>query len=124
VKRFIAILLLVLFAAANSGAAITVHYCKGRVMSFALGGNDNKCCCKKKTTKKCCTTRTTVIQLKTNFEKTTEEQISTNLFSITSPVVQSWISAKTTSSDLFPVFFTGSPPGVQDHIILNRVFRI
>jgi hypothetical protein len=122
-KRFIAILLFIIFAASNSGMAITIHYCKGRFAKVEVGAS-NTCCCKKKVPAKCCTSKTTVIKLKTSFVKDASvinhsAASAIAAFSFPSFMINSNSEGSHSNLAIYP-----SPPDLKDHTVLNRVFRI
>ena len=76
-KRFVAILLMLLFTANISGAKITHHLC-GKVFQYiSLNGHkkDSKCCCKGgKVDKGCC--KTTYFKVNIDDEKTLAKDYS------------------------------------------------
>nr|MBK9651257.1 hypothetical protein [Bacteroidota bacterium] len=71
-KKLKAIILLVLFLTTNSGMAISVHWCCGKLASVHFTANKtSKCQCGKKVMKaNCCKDKTIVFKAKGDFAKT------------------------------------------------------
>ena len=71
-KRVTPILLVLLFLITNSGIAVTVHYCGGKLASVDIFSNGNhKCKCGNKPMKpNCCKDKTTVFKSNTDLAKT------------------------------------------------------
>lgn len=71
-KRITAIFFLLTFLLANTGMAVTVHYCGGKLSSINFFSLDNHPCkCGKKAMKKdCCKDKTTFLKMKDDLVKT------------------------------------------------------
>lgn len=71
-KKITAIILLFLFLLANTGIAVTVHYCGGRLSSFNFFSFvKSPCKCGKKSMKKdCCKNKVSLCKMKENVAKT------------------------------------------------------
>ena len=71
-KKITAIFFLLTFLVANTGMAVTVHYCSGKLSSvnfFSL--HNHPCKCGKKLMKKeCCKDKTTILKVKSDLVKT------------------------------------------------------
>ncbi len=124
-KRFIAILLLMIFVVANSGAAITIHYCKGHLSKVELGSGIDKCSCKTKMVHHCCTSKTLVVKLKNNFLNATPSENNPVQPQIAVPVFTDF-NGLTLNYSVISLFLQSdiAPPLIKDHTLLNRVFRI
>lgn len=82
-KKVTTLLFLFLFLVANSGMAVTVHYCGGKISSLRFGFSDaHPCKCRKKAMKPgCCKDKTTIL-------KANDELAKVNPFSIDNPGVK------------------------------------
>ncbi len=71
-KKFKAIILLVLFLTSNSGIAISMHWCCGKLASVHFTANKtSKCKCGKKAMKaNCCKDKTIVFKTKSDINNT------------------------------------------------------
>ena len=70
-KRIATIILLFVFLISQSGLAITVHTCRGKISSFNLfSAGKHGCCCGKKPMKAgCCKDKTTILKIKNDISK-------------------------------------------------------
>ena len=70
-NRITAILLVFVFMISQSGMAVTVHTCRGKISSIKLfSTNKHGCCCGKKPMKAgCCKDKTTILKLKNDLVK-------------------------------------------------------
>jgi len=122
-KKTLSILLLSLFIAANSGVAMTIHFCCGKFSTVEFDSSLDQCGCKKHS--HCCTSKTVVVKLKHSFQKniiqTKISPSNTALYIVCRDNITS-----TYGNDLKGTWLrTGdSPPLARSCIILNKVFRI
>jgi hypothetical protein len=127
-KRIASIFLLLLFLIANTGMAVTVHYCGGKLSSVDLFSIDkHPCKCGKKTMKKaCCKGKTVHLKANDELAKTTHFafKIATPKFIFALPsqiVVLLSATHFTAVSDFY------YPPPVEPKApiyLLDRVFLI
>ncbi len=73
-KKVTAILMLFLFLITNSGIAVTIHSCGGKIASVTLvSSNDHRCACGKKVMKPgCCKSKTTTLKAQKDLAKTNQ----------------------------------------------------
>jgi hypothetical protein len=87
-KRITAIFFLLTFLMANTGMAVTVHYCGGKLSSinfFPLDGH--YCKCGKKAMKKdCCKDKTTFLKMKDDLVKTNFNDFMIKLYTKERPL--------------------------------------
>ncbi len=72
-KKVITIFLLLLFLIPNSGIAVSIHWCGGKLASFDLfAGGEHKCKCGKMDMKpNCCKNKTTLLKANNEMSKNT-----------------------------------------------------
>ncbi len=68
-KKFIALIVAIIYLTVSTGFIVNVHYCMGKVSSIKLEQTAKKCCCKK-TCKKCCKTEQKIVKLNSNLKQT------------------------------------------------------
>lgn len=95
-KKITAILLLSFFLIANSGVAVSAHWCGGKLASINLYANgEHKCKCGKKAMKpNCCKDKT--VQLKAN-----DELVKTTFINFKIPI-QKFLLACTSLNEVIP----------------------
>ena len=126
-KRITAIFLLLTFLTANTGMAVTVHYCGGKLSSinfFPLDGH--YCKCGKKAMKKdCCKDKTTFLKMKDDLVKTnlTAFKISTSKLILSLPKAIEFVPTAQTQLVVLslyhpPPFKPTSPTYLLDRVLL------
>jgi len=127
-KKFAAIILLILFLISNSGMAFTAHYCCGELTSIDFqSAKQEPCYCGKKEMKSdCCKDKTTVL-------KSIKDLSQTNLFTF-KILSQKFELLHTSQNSIIPTsqiipqgFLTYHPPMIKPDVsifLLNRVFLI
>ena len=127
-KKVSALLLVFLFLITNSGMAVTMHWCGGKLSSIHFFSEKHSCPCGKKAMKSgCCKDKTTTFQLN-------DEQQKTQECSINHSKVKGF---QLVLADTFPFFYQISfiavdfynskhPPGEVKHplYLQHRTFRI
>jgi hypothetical protein len=126
-KKVIAILLLVIFAAANSGSAVTFHYCKGKFSGVRVGSNMSNCRCRTKMPLNCCHSKTIVAKIKNNFLKNApaSKPPVQEVLTLAHVNFLDNLSADHKDPNLKFIFSNYYPPPYsKDHIVFYQVFRI
>jgi hypothetical protein len=125
-KKVVVAILALLYLAASSGIAMTVHYCMGKVSSVDLYSNSEECGkCGMKKANGCCEDKFKIIKLDDTHKLISS---SINIF-VPSAIVNNqkyFFSSDLNYTAFRPVLNNHSPPG-HPHLslcILNSVFRI
>lgn len=128
-KKFLAVVLLIVYTASSSGATIDFHYCMGKFigwdLSLPINNKCSNCGMKKENQKGCCNDKHQTLQLKKDQLATQINITPDNTFyyldthSIFSVKAYSFVSINKSHS-------VHSPPGIItiQPFILNCVFRI
>ena len=126
-KKFLALILSVIYLTASSGVILHVHYCKGKLSSVTVQNlKDNLCKCGMKAEKStCCHSEIKIVKLN-NVHK---ESVANYTFNFPLAVVSNSISlidlSKTYSSDIQKSLTSGPNLNLSYKIYLqNQVFRI
>ena len=125
-KRFLALILSLSFFAASSGAAVSIHYCRGKVSSVSLSILPAATCkCGKKTKMGCCKTETHFIKLTDNAKQTTITTAPAMPVIEWAPIVSQPVMQPVIADNSITPIAT-SPPGSELHSVYlrNRVFRL
>lgn len=74
IKRFVVLLLILLYSASTSGFTVKAHYCHDKLISISINASDiGKCCCaKKKNPAKCCDTKKVEVKVNDSHLKTND----------------------------------------------------
>lgn len=86
-KKFLALLLFVLYMGSSTGATFRTHYCKGELVEVALGADDHDPCggCEAKKQKDCCKSEHKTVKLEKD-QKAAENALTLQVAAAVVPV--------------------------------------
>ena len=127
-KKVTAIFLLLTFLVANTGMAVTIHYCGGKLSSIDIFSFDkHPCKCGKKAMKKdCCKDKTTFLKMKEDLAKTNSIVFKTPSVKQIFPLVRQFELVPSAQFQYLVSAFYHPPPFKPKAPIylLDRVFLI
>jgi CDGSH-type Zn-finger protein len=124
-KRFIVLILALIYFTTSSGMVVNLHYCMGKISSVKVNVlAKNLCGCGKKETKGCCKTEHKVVKISDNHNPSYTNYSFENTFS-TVPVTYYFVANSYAVNAQTKQFVNHSPPLINEEIFLrNCVFRI
>jgi hypothetical protein len=127
-KKVAIIFLLLNFLIANTGMAISVHYCGGKLTSTSLFSFDkHPCKCGKKAMKKgCCQDRTTFFKVKNDLSKVDHVTLKVPSSKVKLPIFRQIDFSLNTEPNYFVSHFYHLPP-IRPKVplyLLDKVFLI
>jgi hypothetical protein len=127
-KKVIALFLLFIFLISNTGMAITIHFCGGKVSSISIvSTNKDRCKCGKKAMKKnCCKEKTTVLKIKDDVVKTNSSIVKVATQQLFLNITKQLVFSNTSPTNYTTLSFYRPPP-LQPNTplyLLDRAFLI
>jgi hypothetical protein len=123
-KKFVVIILLLVYGLSSSGMSVKVHYCCGKFdkINFSLKSQENK---KNDSKKKCCDNRKVSFKLKTDQESTAKQLTAFSTQIIFPPVSCLIVPGISGRSNYIPEHSTGPPSYSSTALFIkNCSFRI
>jgi hypothetical protein len=100
-KKFLALILAIIYITVSTGFIVNVHYCMGKVSSIKLEQTAKKCCCKKQH-KNCCKTEQKLVKLNNN-----------------SKLIDAWVAEKSSFSTTDIITYN-NPTKVVNAIVASK----
>ena len=124
-KKFLVILLLLVYGAASSGMTLQFHYCCGKLDNVALTlPKDTHCGTDHKMGRKpCCDVKELALKIKSEQQTSTALQLFISLPAIKPTLPDFYVASPVATKGLLPEVFA-PPPLPQDFTRLYCVYRI